>query len=156
VSRDGDLRSLFRRHLPQFDWQPIETGAISPGVPDSNACGRDGSGTGVDFWCEFKRTSGWSVGLDPFQVAWIHRRYRAGGRVWVAVRRWHDGGPRLGDPVDELWLIYGGHVLELAQVGLRLDQALVSGVWRGGAGRWDWGCVGRLLIGDCDGEGRKA
>lgn len=142
MSRDGSLRRLFQHHLPHFDWTPVETGGIVPGVPDLNGCC-----DGAEVWIECKLTSTWRVKFEDFQPQWIHRRYRAGGRVWIAVRRAHDGGPRLGPPVDELHLIYGGHVLELAQGDLRC-QSIATGRWAGGPSRWDWGRVDDLLVGN--------
>jgi len=44
-------------------------------------------------------------------------------------------------------MIYGGHVLELVQSGLRIEGQFVSGHWRGGPSRWDWVAVRRLLVG---------
>lgn len=140
---DAGLRSIFRKNLPKIDWQPIESPLTGGGIPDSNGC----AGPNTEFWIEFKQTDGWLVKFEPEQPAWIYRRYRHGGRVWIAIRRWHDGGPRIGLPVDDLYLIYGGHVLELVQSGLRIEEQFVTGHWRGGPSRWDWDAVGRLLVG---------
>lgn len=131
---DGDLRRLFRAHLPAFHWVSIETGACAPGTPDSNFC-FDGS----EGWVEFKTTPGWAVPLRPAQVAWLDRRGRAGGKVYVAVRR------RTAD-VDELWLLNGAAARQLRAGGLRGAQAL--GAWGGGPSAWDWGSVSSILTGN--------
>ena len=133
---DGNLRKLFRENLPRVHWQSIETGATGEGVPDSNGCV-----AGNEFWVEHKMTTGWRVEFQTSQPAWIHRRYRAGGRVWIAVRQ------VLPDD-DLLWMFYGGVVRELMSDGLRISPAHVTGCWRGGPRRWNWGAVERLLQAD--------
>lgn len=131
---DGDLRRLFREHLSQFHWVSIETGACAPGTPDSNFC-REGS----EGWVEFKQTSGWTVPLRPAQIAWLDRRGRAGGRVYVAVRR------RTAD-IDELWLLEGSAARQLRAGGLRGGHVL--GVWSEGPSSWDWDAVAAVLVGN--------
>lgn len=127
---DDGLRSLFRRHLPQVDWQSIESGGVNRGIPDSNFCHR-----GCEGWVEFKSTKGYVVDLRPEQIGWIARRVRSGGRVWIAVRRRHDGGPRRGEPVDELYLVHGCYAKKAKLDGLR---GLPSRMYGGGPARWDW------------------
>jgi hypothetical protein len=129
---DGNLRRIFRERLPQAHWQSIETGAVGPGVPDSNYCfpeGREG-------WIEFKQTAGWAVTLRPAQIGWILRRARAGGRVFVAVRQ-----VRLAE--DTLWLALGSQAATLREEGLR--HAPTLGAWRGGPLLWPWETIQRLL-----------
>jgi hypothetical protein len=139
---DGGLRGIFRKKLPHFHWQSIEVGTVGRGVPDSNYCHR-----GVEGWVEFKKTDGWIVSLRPEQVAWLLRRYRAGGRCWVAVRRQTKGGPRSGPPCDELWLIRGYAAAELKARGLKkVDHRAVAGVWHDGVAQWDWAEAERLLL----------
>lgn len=145
ASDDGGLRGLFRTHLkPHADMQAVETGLIAAGVPDLNYCasGREG-------WIEMKQTDGWAVTLRPEQVGWLCRRARAGGRVFVAVRRWHDGGPRRGPAVDDLWLLRGKYAPDLKTGGLTWARehcpSAVIGVWSGGPARWDWLAVLRAL-----------
>lgn len=137
---DGGLRSLFRKNLPEFHWQSVETGGTGLGVPDSNYCydGREG-------WIEFKQTSGYAVTLRPEQVGWLTRRAAAGGLVHVGVRRWHDGGPRKGDPVDEFWLLAGAAAIPMKAQGLRIDAPYVIRVYCGGPSWWDWQEIGTLL-----------
>lgn len=133
---DGGLRQLFRDNLPQVHWQSVETGATGRGVPDSNGCWR-----GREFWVEFKQTEGFAVTLRPEQVAWLTRRARAGGRVFVAVRRRCTAGPRRAR-ADELWLLAGSSAREAKVLGLRglPEEApdAVLGSWGGGPSRWSW------------------
>ena len=141
VSRDGGLWELFRKNMPpEAHLQRVETGGVGLGVPDFNYCCG-----GVEGWVELKATETRSVGLRPEQVAWISRRVRAGGRVFIAVRRVHDGGPRKGDPVDELWIHAGSDVLRLHRDGLSEEGALYVG--RCGPRRWDRGRVVEILLG---------
>ncbi len=134
MARDGDLRAIFRRKLPQFDWQPIESPLTSRGIPDTNACGN-----GIEFWIENKKTDGWAVGLRPEQVGWIKRRVRHGGKVWIAVRR----------KDNELWMVRGKWATELKAGGLRKLQMLpLNDLWSfsGGPAQWDWPIVAELLV----------
>lgn len=145
VSRqDAGLRREFRSHLPRLHWVAIETGMTAPGTPDSNFCG-----DGVEAWVEHKRARAWEVDLDPLQIGWHLRRARAGGRTFVAVRRKHGGGPRRGDPADELWLLRGDLVkLYAGPGGLSRAAACgaVLGTWYGGPSRWDWPAVEACLL----------
>lgn len=148
MSIDGGLRPLFHQRLREgFHWQAIETGGTGLGIPDSNFCGTDTrTGVSVDGWVEFKQTSGWAVGLSPEQVGWHRVRCARGGRTFVAVRRWHDGGPRKGPPVDELWLYEGRWAGRLAREGLGQDVPLL-GWWPSGPSAWRWDSVRELLLG---------
>jgi hypothetical protein len=143
-SDDGGLRPLFRERLPQFDWNSVETGAVSGGVPDSNYCCG-----GVEGWIEFKQTSGWTVPLRPVQVGWILRRVRHGGRVLVGLRQRRSPGPR-AEARDRLWLLAGGSARELKTIGVadagKLPTGSVLGWWDGGPARWDWAAVSDLLL----------
>lgn len=125
---DGDLRPLYRKHLPQVDWQPIETAATGRGVPDVNFCHQ-----AIEGWIENKVTKGWKVTVRPEQVGWMERRARAHGRVFMAVRA-------RGPDRDELWLLSAGAARALIG-GARLTELpahLVIGRWRGGPGGWSW------------------
>jgi hypothetical protein len=130
---DDGLRLLFRQRLPAVDWQAIETGGTGKGVPDLNGC-MDGN----EVWIEMKMTAHWAVQkMRPEQVAWIERRVRHGGRVFVAVRRAH----------DELWLLAPGAARPLI-MGVRLSDLpadLILGRWSGGPARWNWAEVAFLL-----------
>jgi hypothetical protein len=137
VSIDGGLRALFRAHLPAFHIVAIETGGTGRGIPDLEYCYQGKTG-----WIECKQTSGFAVGLQPEQVAWLTRRARAGGRCWVAVRRRAPAGPRRGAAVDALYLVEGRYAAGLKAQGL---GAVAVDCWAGGPARWDWAEVARLL-----------
>lgn len=137
---DGNLRSLFQKHLPDIHWQPIETWSTGQGVPDVNGCCG-----GREFWIENKATGGWTIHFEPGQVAWAERRVRAGGRTFVAVRRQANAGPRRGQAVDELWLFNGESARALALNGLKAGpRPLVQ--TSGGPARWDWPKIRQLLL----------
>lgn len=127
---DGGLRQVFRQRLPQVHWQSIEVPAIAKGVPDCNGCYK-----GVDFWCENKKTSGWTVGLRPEQCGWLMRRCRAGGTARIAVRR-------MNAKADELWILDGKHADIIIRINSLRDTRLpVLGVWVGGPANWQWSAV---------------
>ncbi len=139
MSIDGGLRPLFRTKLRRgFQWQSIETGGTGLGIPDSNFCSE-----GVERWVEFKQTEAWAVPLSPEQVGWHKTRHARRGLTLIATRRWHDGGPRKGAPVDELWIHTGEHVSTLYENGLKSAPAV--GIWHGGPEAWDWEAVGDAL-----------
>lgn len=141
MSADGGLRNLFRDKLRDFHWQSIETGGTGRGVPDLNGCLR-----GVELWVECKVTAGWAVTLRPEQIGWLCRRARAGGRVFVAVRRCCPSGPRR-TAADELWLLLGHHAPDLRTGGLpRGPSRAVLGMWPGGPARWPWPAVRAALL----------
>lgn len=141
MSVDGGLRGLFREHLRRgCQWTSIETGGTGRGIPDSYFC-FDGGAVG---WLEYKLTEAWSVDLDPEQIAWHTVHAVRGGRSFIAVRRRHDGGPRKGAAVDELWLFPGAMARELKDGGLRSQTPL--GVWDRGPARWDWDQVRETLV----------
>lgn len=141
---DDGLRPIFKSNLERmrFHCQSVETGGTGSGVPDTNYC-RDG----VEGWIEYKATSGWTVDLRPEQIGWVERRVRCGGRVWIAVRRRHDGGPRRGPPCDELYMFPGALVRPARLEGLRSTRlaADLFGPLDGGPSRWDWDAVAALL-----------
>jgi hypothetical protein len=136
MARDGDLRAIFRRNLPKFDWTSVESGGTGRGIPDSNYCldGREG-------WCEFKQTKAWAVGLRPEQVGWILRRVRHGGRVWIAVRRMREDS-------DELWIAPGNLAGELKAEGLNglVANTLIRLRWFGGPAKWNWDQIAKVLV----------
>lgn len=139
---DGDLRRLFRQHLPAFQWTAIESGATSSGIPDAEYC----APCGTAGWLEYKGTMNWKPVVRPLQVSWHLRRHRMGGRSYFAVRRQSVGGPRSGPQADELWLIKGGAAARLKAEGLKgLQRSDLVGLWIGGPGKWFWEAVGLLL-----------
>lgn len=135
---DDGLRSLFHTNLRiGFHWQAIESGLTGGGIPDSNYCTNS-----IEGWVEHKATSANKIVFRPDQVGWHLRRYRAGGRTFIAVRQRHSGGPRLGLPVDRLYLFPGKLVKELATAGL---STIPLRRWDGGPSKWDWDRVARYL-----------
>lgn len=140
---DGGLRPLFREKLPEFHWNSIESGGTASGIPDSEFCV-----SGISAWLEFKMTETDFVIRKktwPLQIAWMGRRGRAGGRVYIAIRKHHDGGPRRGGAVDELWLTDGRQADALDHYGLRRGMSYVLGVWSGGRASWDWARIREIL-----------
>jgi hypothetical protein len=138
---DGDLHKLFRQSIPAADWQRIESGAIGIGVPDLNGCL-----SSVEVWIENKKTLSWKVhNIQPAQVAWIERRARKGGRVFIAVRQLTTSEIK---PRDILWLlswraprflIQGGSLASLPPKDVHVMSA-------GGPRKWDWQEVERVLF----------
>lgn len=126
MARDGDLRILFRKHLPKVFWTSVETGATGRGTPDSFGCYE-----GSMFWIEFKEAKHWKVIIRPEQIAWHLRLARNGGNSWIAIRR----------TSKELWLIRGADV----------DRASLLAkpgryYWDGGPRAWDWDAILQLII----------
>lgn len=134
---DGGLRFLFHEHLPGH-WTAVETGVSATGVPDSNFCV-----AGVEGWVEYKRSAHHQkIEVRPAQSGWLFRRWREGGRCYVAIRVRHDGGPRKGRAVDELHICEGIYAPQLIKEGLTSVPSLV---FSGGPQRWDWTAVLRRL-----------
>jgi hypothetical protein len=67
-----------------------------------------------------------------------------GGRVFIATRRWNEGGVRLGEAVDQLWIHWGGHARELKDSGLRAVEPYV--MFDGGPSSWNWDVVRGTLL----------
>lgn len=150
MSDDGNLRPLFRAHIPHFFWTSIESGLTAAGISDSNYVARGG----IEGWIEYKQTTGHAVTLKPEQIAWIERRVRCGVRAWIGVRRWHAGGPRRGAACDELWLV-PGRLARAARLGGLRDPEVAAAAhkWAGGPARWDWCEVARLLCNPAQAKG---
>lgn len=139
---DGGLRQLFRKHIPEAHWQAVESWSTGQGVPDMNYCLE-----GCDGWIENKSTEAWALAhpLSPEQVAWMERRHRAGGRVLLAVRRKHSGGPRRGASVDELY-IFGPNALRvIAETNSIKDIEFLMRCGDGPA-KWWWNAVKVLMM----------
>ena len=126
---DGEVHKIFRKHLPTFDWQRIESGSTGSGIPDLNFCKSH-----IEGWIENKSAAHWRVDIRPMQVAWAERRLRHGGRVFLAVRR----------ADTELWLFSGK--LMRALIDCRIDAVPNLGHWTGGAARWDWDQIEQWLL----------
>jgi hypothetical protein len=126
---DDELRKIFRKNLRGFDWQAIETGSTSGGVPDMNYA----AGGGIEGWIENKRADHWRCVIRPMQIGWCERRLRFNPRVFCAVRRAH----------DELWFFHASKLREL--LTQRIDTVTCIGHWSGGPARWDWQLLSRTL-----------
>jgi hypothetical protein len=133
---DDGLRPLFFKHLKHgCHWTAIETGTTTvEGVPDSEYCFEGG----WQGWLEFKATEGWKPIIRPHQIAWIDKRVRLGGTVWIATRR------RVKQ-VDDLYLTPGFHVKELAGQGFTDNVLHDSSCFVGGPRSWVWSNVRRIL-----------
>lgn len=131
---DGGLCATVQRRLREgWHWQRVEIAATGLGVPDLNGC-RDGT----EVWIEAKHTDAWAVRFQLGQSAWLGRRWRAGGRAWLLVRR-------TTSTADELVLHRGCDAILVEREGLRSVPAVRT--WEGGPRRWDWGELERLLLG---------
>jgi len=138
MSIDGGLRQLFPKHIAGH-WQSIESLGTGGGTPDVNFCTN-----GVEGWIEYKTTGGWRVSMRPLQPAWIERRVRNGGRVFIAVRARKEGGRKSR---DELWLIAPSAVrLLVTESLLDLPPDVVLCRFAGGPARWDWTAVANMLV----------
>jgi hypothetical protein len=135
MKNDGGLRKEFRKHLKKVHWVTIESRFTEFGIPDLN-----GALGGREFWLEFKTTKHWTVKIRPAQVAWILRRCRTGGHVYIGIRRKNKID-------DELWLVHGVAVQILLHYGLNdLPDEAIAGCWHGGPSEWDWDEVKQALI----------
>lgn len=122
--RDGDLRRIFARYIPEAHWQPVETWSTGQGVPDTEYCldGRTG-------WIEFKKIKGKKVALSPFQVAWLLRRVRAGGRCLIAARK------------EQSLFLYHGCLADQVAAGTAAPLLQCDG----GPVAWDWQAIKSLM-----------
>jgi hypothetical protein len=152
MSVDGGLRVLFRENLrANFQWTTVETGAVTLGVPDSEFCYRNPAlpvsvqYAGVQGWIEYKWTETNAVGLRSEQIGWHEHRGRVGGRIYIGVRKRHNGGPRKGPAVDELWLLDGRNASAVKTFGLNPKMSYFLGKWSGGPEQWDWQEVKAIL-----------
>lgn len=141
MASDGGLRGIFRTKLVSgFHWQSVETGLTGPGTPDSNFAAE-----GVERWVEFKQASDWAPQIKIEQIGWHKHRHAAGGISFIATRRKHDGGPRKGPPVDELWICLGKYLGILNSERMRSENIRWVGIWRGGPSNWNWDEVRSVL-----------
>lgn len=138
MSRDGGLRQLFATHMREAHWQAVETGSTGQGIPDHEYCfpnGRSG-------WIEYKLTDANAVNIRAEQVAWIERRVRVGGRVFIGVRRRCDAGVRR-KARDELHIFRGAMARALMVHGL--SGPVAEAWWPDGPAKWDWDDVRRII-----------
>ena len=142
---DDGLRALIVDNLRLLrgsvvHWQPIESPLMAAGIPDLEGCW-----CGRPIWVECKATSTYTLAtLTEFQIGWAVCRARSGGTTWIATRRRHGGGPRKGEPVDQLWLHRGDAAPRLREFGLSMTEYQYSE--DGGPPAWDWERFGLLLF----------
>jgi hypothetical protein len=116
--------------------QAIETALMATGVPDLNMCFG-----GTEVWVECKRCFHWKPAISEFQVGWLLRRARAGGRCFVMTRRL--GQMREG-PYDEIWIHRGSDSPRLRAGGLRAVEPLLR--CHGPVENWCWESIGQVLV----------
>jgi hypothetical protein len=135
---DADLRRIIRNNLPHVHWTSIESALTGSGIPDLHGCWK-----GVDAWIETKWTDGWSPKIRPFQISWLARRARSGGRGFIAVRRLCVEGTRRAAS-DELWLYKGEDAAKLKALGLQGLAPLAR--FKGGPAKWPWAWIESLIF----------
>jgi len=142
---DANLRKIFQKHLPEAHWQAIESWSTGQGVPDSEYC----FPKGASGWIENKKTSANKLAspLSPQQIAWIERRHRVGGRVFIAVRRQTTKAVSQmhNQCDDEIYLFSGANVRLLAAKGVLWTPFLACHA-RGPA-KWNWDNIKAILVG---------
>ena len=131
---DGGLRQLISKHISAAHWVAIESPLTSRGIPDLNGCLN-----GTEVWIETKAIEGWTVAISKEQVAWIERRSRALGRVYVAVRRSRASGLWLLNPSAARPLLEGQRISSLPADAIRLYSP-------GGPAAWDWYAIKSLIF----------
>jgi hypothetical protein len=136
MRKDGELRPLFRRNLPKYQWTSVETAGTSSGVPDSEFMTPEG----IQGWLEFKFTKIFFVEVKPLQAAWLARRCRMGGNAWIAVRRIPVA--KIYEGVDELYLMRGDQAEALLRYGL---TGIYGEKWDGGPSNWNWSEINKAL-----------
>lgn len=125
---DGNLRKLFRKHLPEVFWTSIESRLTQQGIPDLH-----GVHESKTFWIENKKARGNTVRFQPFQLGWLHRYHRAGGACFIAIRQ-----------DASLWLAPGSMAGALAAQGVACLPARAC-LGAGGPSGWRWAAVLRAL-----------
>lgn len=140
---DGGLRPIFRDHLRDAMWTSIESGFTERGIPDSEYCFPGG----ISGWVEYKKTEGNSIGhVKPEQIGWMERRFRYGGRVFVAVRKTQLPGKRRV-ACDDLYIFNGSGARYLKTGGLDAAENHLLGRWENGPKSWNWDAVRAILTG---------
>ncbi len=138
MALDGGLWPVIKANLKDWHFQRIETGGVGNGVPDLNGCY-----IGNDIWIELKWTDGWKPIIRSEQVAWAERRARAGGRVFLAVRRKCDAGPRR-IVADELWVYRADGFRRVSLTGLKDNPPVL--LCTGGPREWNWSAIHELFM----------
>jgi hypothetical protein len=140
MKKDGGLRPMFRERLKGWQFSSIESAGSAIGVPDLEFC----TPSGVQGWIECKVTKIFTVQMSALQAAWIDRRSRYGGNIWISVRR--TPVAKIYENVDELWLVNGSQAKDLRAGGLRNIDPQSYTRYCGGPSRWDWDSIERTLI----------
>lgn len=118
--------AIFRKRIKDFSspcgfgchWQSVESSATGQGIPDLNGCH-----AGVDVWLEIKYTEHLktkNIGLKPQQIAWIYKRAKAGGNIWIAL--YMQTAKR---SVGFLYLWQGKEVQKVAEHGTELPPYMI-------------------------------
>lgn len=82
MGKESNLYARVQKGLPMFHWQRFED-SCSTGIPDLNGCD-----DGVEVWIEAKVADAKGrVDVRPAQIAWLTRRWAAGGLAWLLVER---------------------------------------------------------------------
>jgi hypothetical protein len=131
------MRKFFKEHIPEAHIVSIESWTTEKGVPDMNVCLN-----GHQLWVENKLTYFWKPTVIPEQIAWTERHLRAGGIVYIAVRRIYKGSPTEA-PDDQLYFLHGKDIRLLHENGLRGVPHLLF--CSGGPTNWDWQGVKQIL-----------
>jgi len=130
---DGELRQIFRKHLPTILWVSIESASTEQGIPDMFYCA-----SGCTGWLENKCAQANAVKISKMQIAWHERYARAGGRSFIAVRR-------ISVLRREALFIYPGTALrQLEAEGLVLPTRFC---WIGKPSAWDWRAISAIFLG---------
>jgi hypothetical protein len=136
---DGDLRQLFRSHLPKVFHTSVESGGTGRGIPDSHCAYNDAA-----WWVEFKAAKHHKLShpLSPAQIGWHLRYARTGNTSYIAIRR-HNL-----KKYDELWLVpgkYADHVNDEY-------RSYHCGFFIGGPAKWDWNEILHIMWSGWSGE----
>lgn len=75
-----------------------------------------------------KKVTGWRITISPEQIAWLARRSRAGGRVFIAARKQQH--------IQGFWLFPGTAGRQLATTRVTEVPALIQA--KGNPGAWPW------------------
>jgi len=136
---DGNLRTLFKRHLPHVFWQSLETGGTARGVPDTYFMYK-----GISGFIEMKKIDKNFINIDAFQIGWHEKFSRAGGKSYVAVRFKRERTARKR-AADTLLIFHGADIRKLQKLGAANFAHRALLVTSGGPGRWKWNKVAERL-----------
>ena len=143
---DGGLKSLFKDHLPEIFWQPIEASSAT-GLPDMHYCFKHPEYIYCSGWIEFKlaKTNRLQHPPTPQQIAWAEQYWRQSGRVWCIVRKKNETRK---NKCDELHFFHGEGMRYLSGTfgGIEnVPKLYQKGKWSGGPSKWDWKAIKEIL-----------